>query len=431
MAKLLKSSASKAANLFISQSSLPRPLPHAPSRRPAAPRLPQCHSRQTRLFAAVAAAGDTSSLTGAADLIKLPHRSQIFKGSIVSVILKLDQRSGQETLGVVDSILTPGLHHDRGIKVRLLDGRVGRVQYLVGKYGGETVGPTTTTTTSKAPGTGTRSDDGPEDWTKQMPRDTGRRGHAFRHERRTPGRRTGWGMPVGGIRKAFETMKSRDDSDERRAKTEANLKDRRLEKAKAVDAGASDKPAVATPSSNEPPVPKPSPTSKTQPSAPRPKTEPNPAKTELEEQTLWFETLRAQGLAELEKEDQSFESSRALRAALADLGFNQHAAWGLQANTAKKKHQEQTPKPARLRAKRLKRQRLLPGERSGALRAALADLGFNYPAAAQSQAKTTTREYNDNPATPGVEGKAAAKLEGGLTLLRRQPWDGGHDASLL
>jgi uncharacterized repeat protein (TIGR03833 family) len=48
----------------------------------------------------------------------------------VTIILKKDQRSGALTRGVVDKILTSAAKHTRGIKVRLLDGQVGRVQSI-------------------------------------------------------------------------------------------------------------------------------------------------------------------------------------------------------------------------------------------------------------------------------------------------------------
>jgi uncharacterized repeat protein (TIGR03833 family) len=48
----------------------------------------------------------------------------------VWVILKKDQGSGALTPGVVGQLLTRSAFHPRGIKVRLQDGRVGRVQLL-------------------------------------------------------------------------------------------------------------------------------------------------------------------------------------------------------------------------------------------------------------------------------------------------------------
>ena len=57
-------------------------------------------------------------------------RSNIRPGLTVTIILKKDQRSGALTRGVVDKILTSAPKHTRGIKVRLTDGQVGRVQSI-------------------------------------------------------------------------------------------------------------------------------------------------------------------------------------------------------------------------------------------------------------------------------------------------------------
>ncbi|KAH8648158.1 hypothetical protein BGZ60DRAFT_390804 [Tricladium varicosporioides] len=46
------------------------------------------------------------------------------------MVLKVDQPTGREVQGIVAQILTKG-DHPRGIKVRLQDGRVGRVQRMV------------------------------------------------------------------------------------------------------------------------------------------------------------------------------------------------------------------------------------------------------------------------------------------------------------
>jgi uncharacterized repeat protein (TIGR03833 family) len=58
------------------------------------------------------------------------QRSNIRPGLSVAIILKKDQRSGALTHGVVDKILTSAPKHTRGIKVRLTDGQVGRVQSI-------------------------------------------------------------------------------------------------------------------------------------------------------------------------------------------------------------------------------------------------------------------------------------------------------------
>ena len=58
------------------------------------------------------------------------NRKDIYPGQTVSIILKQDQRSGRQPRGVVKDILTRSTHHPHGIKVRLQDGRVGRVQAI-------------------------------------------------------------------------------------------------------------------------------------------------------------------------------------------------------------------------------------------------------------------------------------------------------------
>ena len=52
-------------------------------------------------------------------------------GKKVLVILKKDQRSGKLTEGIVKEILTKSPTHPYGIKVRLEDGRVGRVKEII------------------------------------------------------------------------------------------------------------------------------------------------------------------------------------------------------------------------------------------------------------------------------------------------------------
>jgi uncharacterized repeat protein (TIGR03833 family) len=48
----------------------------------------------------------------------------------VSIVLKQDQKTGRLTRGVVRDILTKSATHPHGIKVRLTDGQVGRVQKI-------------------------------------------------------------------------------------------------------------------------------------------------------------------------------------------------------------------------------------------------------------------------------------------------------------
>ncbi len=60
-----------------------------------------------------------------------PPRNQIQPGKKVAIVLKADQRSGRETIGVVADLLTRSATHPHGIKVRLTDGQVGRVKRLL------------------------------------------------------------------------------------------------------------------------------------------------------------------------------------------------------------------------------------------------------------------------------------------------------------
>jgi len=59
------------------------------------------------------------------------QRSQINPGMHVKIVLKQDQRNGKLTEGTVKNILTNSSTHPYGIKVRLVDGKVGRVQSIV------------------------------------------------------------------------------------------------------------------------------------------------------------------------------------------------------------------------------------------------------------------------------------------------------------
>jgi uncharacterized repeat protein (TIGR03833 family) len=57
-------------------------------------------------------------------------RKDIRSGIEVSIVLKQDQRTGKLTRGIVKDILTNSASHPHGIKVRLVDGQVGRVQKI-------------------------------------------------------------------------------------------------------------------------------------------------------------------------------------------------------------------------------------------------------------------------------------------------------------
>ncbi len=58
------------------------------------------------------------------------NREDIKIGQEVEVVLKENQKTGKLTRGIVADILTNSQFHPHGIKVRLEDGQVGRVQNI-------------------------------------------------------------------------------------------------------------------------------------------------------------------------------------------------------------------------------------------------------------------------------------------------------------
>ncbi|MBI5649763.1 MAG: YwbE family protein [Chloroflexi bacterium] len=62
----------------------------------------------------------------------IPKRSEIKPGARVQIVEKQNQRTGAMTEGIVARILTSSQNHPHGIKVMLEDGKVGRVQKIVG-----------------------------------------------------------------------------------------------------------------------------------------------------------------------------------------------------------------------------------------------------------------------------------------------------------
>jgi len=58
-------------------------------------------------------------------------RSNIKPGMVVLIVLKQHQATGKLTKGIVKDILTKSPNHPHGIKVRLMDGQVGRVKEIV------------------------------------------------------------------------------------------------------------------------------------------------------------------------------------------------------------------------------------------------------------------------------------------------------------
>ncbi|MBS1793343.1 MAG: YwbE family protein [Acidobacteria bacterium] len=59
------------------------------------------------------------------------QRENVRPGMRVAIVLKQDQRTGRRTVGVVRDLLTNSKFHPHGIKVRLTDGQVGRVQEIL------------------------------------------------------------------------------------------------------------------------------------------------------------------------------------------------------------------------------------------------------------------------------------------------------------
>lgn len=59
----------------------------------------------------------------------MPTIREVVPGAGVNIVLKADQQTGRTVQGVIGDVLTRG-NHPRGIKVRLTDGRVGRVQSM-------------------------------------------------------------------------------------------------------------------------------------------------------------------------------------------------------------------------------------------------------------------------------------------------------------
>jgi uncharacterized repeat protein (TIGR03833 family) len=66
------------------------------------------------------------------------YRKDVRPGARVEIVLKKDQRSGRRTSGVVKDILTSSAFHPHGIKVRLTNGQIGRVQAILAEAPPET-----------------------------------------------------------------------------------------------------------------------------------------------------------------------------------------------------------------------------------------------------------------------------------------------------
>ncbi len=61
----------------------------------------------------------------------VPKRSEIQPGMRVQIVEKQNQRTGFLTEGIVARILTSSAAHPHGIKVMLVNGKVGRVKAIL------------------------------------------------------------------------------------------------------------------------------------------------------------------------------------------------------------------------------------------------------------------------------------------------------------
>lgn len=59
------------------------------------------------------------------------ERKLLKVGMYVAIVLKKDQASGVLTEGEIKQILTKSEFHPRGIKIKLLDGSIGRVMEIL------------------------------------------------------------------------------------------------------------------------------------------------------------------------------------------------------------------------------------------------------------------------------------------------------------
>lgn len=87
----------------------------------------------------------------------VPTTAVVRPGAPVDVVLKADQPTGRTVRGVVRDVLTRG-DHPRGIKVRLADGRVGRVQRMAVAPSAPSASSSSTTTPSNDSGAATVDD---------------------------------------------------------------------------------------------------------------------------------------------------------------------------------------------------------------------------------------------------------------------------------
>jgi uncharacterized repeat protein (TIGR03833 family) len=69
--------------------------------------------------------------------MSVPKRADIRPNERVAIVQKQDQRTGKQTTGIVKDILTSSPTHPHGIKVRLTNGQIGRVQEILSERSSE------------------------------------------------------------------------------------------------------------------------------------------------------------------------------------------------------------------------------------------------------------------------------------------------------
>ncbi|KAL2023332.1 hypothetical protein VTK56DRAFT_3070 [Thermocarpiscus australiensis] len=114
--------------LVLVTPSLIHSAPPCPTGFNSDPQLSGSNSNQLIMFASRHAA---RALRATTNMQQVPTTRDVVPGALVNIVLKVDQPTGRTVSGVVSQLLTRG-NHPRGIKVRLEDGRVGRVQSMVG-----------------------------------------------------------------------------------------------------------------------------------------------------------------------------------------------------------------------------------------------------------------------------------------------------------
>ncbi|KAJ8122915.1 hypothetical protein O1611_g9721 [Lasiodiplodia mahajangana] len=108
-------------------------------------------------------------------MTSVPRTHQVVPGAQVNIVLKADQRTGRQVRGTVQNVLTRGDHH-RGIKVRLTDGRIGRVQSMAtGVESGSSTQPYPSQTSTENSNPNPSTFMTPENENAREPRGQGRR----------------------------------------------------------------------------------------------------------------------------------------------------------------------------------------------------------------------------------------------------------------